>query len=108
MGDLVAQSAGHSCNVRTGGNAPVEFFFQVLDLRVAHAVLVGAVEVMICAVVMDGIAAEVAVFIYIPCAVINVPFAVKAVPDVAARNLLISHAAAVPKPQIADNKNGTG
>ena len=63
---------------------------------------------MICAVVMDGIAAEVAVFIHIPSAVINIPFAVKAVPNVAARNLLISHATAVPKSQITDNENGTG
>ena len=108
MGDFVAQPAGHSCNVRTGGNAPVDFFFQILDLRVAHAVLIGTVEVMVRAVVMDSVAAEVTVFIHIPSAVIHVSFAVKAVPDIAARNLLISHAAAVPKPQIADNKNGTG
>lgn len=66
MGDLVAQPAGHSGNVRTGGNAPVEFFFQALDLCVAHAVLIGTVEIMVRAVVMDGIAAEVAVFIHIP------------------------------------------
>lgn len=63
---------------------------------------------MVRAVVMDGITAEVAVFIHIPSAVIHVLFAVKAVPDVAARNLLISHAAAVPKPQITDDENGTG
>ena len=107
MGDLVAQPAGHSCNVRTGGNAPVEFFFQILNLRVAHAVLVGTVEIMVRAIVMDGIAAEVTVFIHIPSAVINIPFAVKAVPDITARNILISHAAAVPKPQLTDNENGT-
>ena len=61
MSDLVAQPAGHSCNVRTGGNAPVEFFFQIVDLRVAHAVLIGTVKIMVCAVVMGGIAAKVAV-----------------------------------------------
>lgn len=60
MGDLVAQPAGHPCNVRTGGGAPVEFFFQIVDLRVAHTVLVGAVKIMVRAVVMNGIAAEVA------------------------------------------------
>ena len=63
---------------------------------------------MVRAIVMDGIAAEVTVFIHIPSAVINIPFAVKAVPDITARNFLISHAAAVPKPQITDNENGTG
>ncbi len=108
MGDLVSQPAGHSGNVRTGSNTSVDFFFQIVDLRVAHAVLVGAVEVMVRAVVMDGIAAQIAVFIHIPSAVIHVPFSVKAVPDVDARNFLITHAAAVPKPQITDNENRTG
>lgn len=76
MGDLVAEPTGDPCNIRTGGGATVELFFQIVDLRVAYAVLIGAVELIVHAVMVDGIAAEIAVFIHIPSGAVNVPFAV--------------------------------
>ena len=63
---------------------------------------------MICAVVVNSLATEIAVFINIPSGVVNIPFAAKAVTDITAFNFLVTHTAAVPKPQIPDNENRAG
>ena len=49
---------------------------------------------MVGAVMVDGITPQIAQAVYIPCGVVRI--SVKAVTDIAAGNLLVSHAASVP------------
>ena len=88
FGNLVAEPAGYSCNVRTGRRTAVYLFFQIVDLRFGNAVLGGAVEVVVCAVVMNRLAAEIAVFIHKPSGVVNVPFRIKAIADIFSSRVL--------------------
>ena len=44
---------------------------------------------------VDGVAAEIAVFVYIPSGIVNVPFRIKAVANITAFNLLVTHPATV-------------
>ena len=52
------------------------------------------------------IAPEISVSVHIPCGIVIV--GIKAVADIAAWDFLISHAPAIPKPQIGNNQNGLG
>jgi hypothetical protein len=61
---------------------------------------------VVCAVVVDGVAPQIAQAVYIPCGVVRI--SVKAVPDVAAGDFLISHAPPIPQAQVAYNQNGLG
>ena len=59
---------------------------------------------MIRSVMVSIITAGIAVFIYIPCGLVAI--GIEAVADVSAFDFLISHAPAVPQPEIGNNKNG--
>ena len=55
---------------------------------------------------VDGVAPQIAQAVYIPCGIVRI--SVKAVPDIAAGDFLISHAPPIPQAQVAYNQNGLG
>ena len=61
---------------------------------------------MVGAVMVDGVAPQIAQSIHIPSGVIRV--GIQAVPDVAAGDFLIPHAPPIPQAQVAYNQNGLG
>ena len=87
-------------------SAVIQFFFQQVNLRFSYSGLIGAVQQTVCAVMVDSVTAQVAQLVNKPGGIVNAPVAVKAVPDVAAGDLLVAHAPPRPEAQVGNNKDG--
>ena len=76
----------------------------MIYLRLPHTGLVGAVEIMVCAVMVYRVTAQVAQAVNIPCGIIGV--SVQAIADFSACDFLISHSPPMPQAQVANDQNG--
>ena len=77
----------------------------MIYLRLPHTGLVGAVKIMVCAVMVDRVTPQVAQAINIPCGIISVR--VQAIADFSACDFLISHPTPIPQAQVANDQNGS-
>ena len=55
FGNLIAKPAGDPCYIRAGRYAPIQFFFQQVDLGFPYAILIGAVKVVVGSVMVDSV-----------------------------------------------------
>ena len=66
LADLIAQAHGNARDIGAGHGTVIDFLFQPVHLRFADTGLECPIEVMVGAIVMDGITAEVSKAVHIP------------------------------------------
>lgn len=101
--NAVAKPLCDPCNICACRSPAIDLVLQILNLRIGNSALEHTIQIVICAVVVNGICPQVAVFIHIPFRHICVR--IQAITDVPGFNHLISLRPTIPEPKITNNKD---
>ena len=101
--NAVAKPLCDPCNVRARCSPAINFVLQIFNLRIGNSALEYTVQIVIRAVVVNGICAQIAVLIHIPLCPISIR--VQAVTDIAGVDHLISLHPAIPSANVANDKD---
>ena len=101
--NAVAKPLRDPCNIRARCSPAINFVLQIFNLCVGSPALEYTVQIVIRAVVVNGICAQIAVLIHIPLCPICIR--VQAVTDIAGVDHLISLHPAIPSANVANDKD---
>ena len=101
--NAVAKPLRDPRNIRACCPPAIELFFQILYLRFGNAAPEHTVQIVVRAVVMDRICAQITVFIHIP--LCHIRIGIQAVADIAGVDHLISLHPAIPPAKVANDED---
>ena len=101
--DLVTQTLCNPSNISTGCNAIIDFLLQAFDLGFCSTRFIGAIQIMIAAIMMDSVTSKISLAVNIPSGIVGI--GIQAVPDVATLNFLVAGNPSIPSLDVANDKN---